>query len=168
VYMAKADKQVIINFIIGCLRKGESRAAILGKVGKKWETSRTTFDRLLKTAKEEQNQTQQVIKKAKAALDIEIELQSHAELIADVHERKQTLTKIMRGQIQLTKPMVVNGILELVPVVPDWGERRSAISELNRKYFINRPGHSCKQIPVTFCIFFPQTFQLIAFMPWDI
>jgi len=32
----------------------------------------------------------------------------------------------------LTKPMVVNGDLQLIPVVPDWMDRRNAIAELNK------------------------------------
>ena len=32
-------------------------------------------------------------------------------------ERMQILTQIARGEIQLTKPMVVDGIVELIPVI---------------------------------------------------
>lgn len=52
--------------------------------------------------------------------------------IADANERMVTLTKIMRGEIPLTKPMVVDGAIELVPVVPNWSDRMDAIDKLNK------------------------------------
>lgn len=52
--------------------------------------------------------------------------------IADVNERMVILTKIMRGEIPLIKPMVCDGMIEEIPIVPDWSERRAAIAELNK------------------------------------
>ena len=52
--------------------------------------------------------------------------------IAERNERMVTLTKIMRGEIPLTKPMVVDGQIELVPVVPNWSDRMDAIDKLNK------------------------------------
>lgn len=52
--------------------------------------------------------------------------------IASVAERKGILTKIARGEIPLTKPMVCNGKIELVDVVPDYMDRKNAIAELNK------------------------------------
>lgn len=47
-------------------------------------------------------------------------------------ERMQTLTDIARGKIQLQKPMVCDGQIELIDVVPAWSDRRDAIAELNK------------------------------------
>lgn len=47
-------------------------------------------------------------------------------------ERMQILTQIARGEIPLTKPMVVDKIIEEVDVVPDWMDRKNAIAELNK------------------------------------
>lgn len=47
-------------------------------------------------------------------------------------ERQEILTQIALGQIPLKKPMVCDGKIELIDVVPDWMDRKSAIAELNR------------------------------------
>lgn len=52
--------------------------------------------------------------------------------IADANERMVILTKIMRGEIPLVKPMVCDGVIEEISIVPDWSDRRAAIAELNK------------------------------------
>lgn len=52
--------------------------------------------------------------------------------IADKAERMEILTQIMRGQIPLKKPMVCDGVIEEIDVVPDWMDRKNAIAELNK------------------------------------
>lgn len=52
--------------------------------------------------------------------------------IMGVYERKSVLTQIARGQIPLSKPMVVDKEIRLVEFVPDWSDRRAAIAELNK------------------------------------
>lgn len=52
--------------------------------------------------------------------------------IASIQERMVILTKIARGEIPLTKPMVCDGVIEMVPVIPDWMDRNKAIAELNK------------------------------------
>ena len=52
--------------------------------------------------------------------------------VATVAERMQILTQIARGEIPLYKPMVCDGVIENVPVVPDWMDRKNAIAELNK------------------------------------
>lgn len=49
-----------------------------------------------------------------------------------VEERKEVLSQIARGEIPLKKPMVCDGDIVEVPVVPDWMDRRNAIAELNK------------------------------------
>lgn len=130
--MASASKTIIIDFIVSCLEKGEQRATILAKVVKKWQISSRTFDRLLQTASQQHTATQASIKKAKAAIDILNGVEERTRQIADVTERKEILTKIVRGQIPLSKPMVVKGKLKMVKTVPDWMDRKAAIAELNK------------------------------------
>lgn len=130
--MAKANKQVIIDYIVSCLEKGEQRGDILVKAGKKWGISKSAFDRWLKIAKDQHKGTQEAIKKAKATIDIENGIKERYRQIADVGERKEILTKIVRGQIPLTKPMIVKGRIRHIKTVPDWADRRAAIAELNK------------------------------------
>lgn len=130
--MASANKIVIIDFIVSCVEKGEQRGTILSKVVKKWQISDRTFDRFLKTASEQHQETQSAIKKAKEAIDIQNCVSQRSKQIADVTERKEILTKIIRGQIPLTKPMIVKGRIRHIKTVPDWADRKAAIAELNK------------------------------------
>ena len=52
--------------------------------------------------------------------------------IISVARRMEILSDIAEGKIPLTKPMVCDGVIEIVPVVPDWMDRKSAIAELNK------------------------------------
>lgn len=52
--------------------------------------------------------------------------------IMSVAERMGVLTQIARGEIPLKKPMVCDGIIQEVDVVPDWMDRKNAIAELNK------------------------------------
>jgi hypothetical protein len=55
-----------------------------------------------------------------------------AEEIMGVQERMAILTKIARGSIPLIKPMVCDGSIHDIEVVPDWMDRKNAIAELNK------------------------------------
>lgn len=47
-------------------------------------------------------------------------------------ERMIVLSKIARGEIPLKKPIVCDGTIEEIEVVPDWMDRKNAIAELNK------------------------------------
>ncbi|MDB5200570.1 MAG: hypothetical protein JWO92_2533 [Chitinophagaceae bacterium] len=130
--MLKPNKQVQIDFIIDRLKLGYDRGKILSKFVKKWHMSDRSFDRLLKQAKTEYSVLQRRLKKVKNDLDLQDGIEQHKKLIADANERKEILTKILRGQIPLNKPMVVDGLIQTVEVVPDWMDRKNAIAELNK------------------------------------
>jgi len=131
--MAKADKQVIIDAIIKEIEKGEGRGKVLGKIGKKWEISRTTFDRIWKTANEQQKERQ---RKAKDAAD-EAYIQASADaakvVVMSSQERKEMLSKIARGELTLlvSDPKEPAKLIE-VPAMVENLERIKAISELNK------------------------------------
>ena len=130
--MVKPQKQTIIDFIISCLKKAEDRKVILSKVVKKWQTNVRTFDRLLKIAKEQHSEAQELIKKELLELDKQNAIEERKSQIADELERKEILTKIMRGEIKLKKHIVCDGIIQEKEVVPDWTDRKNAIAELNK------------------------------------
>ena len=52
--------------------------------------------------------------------------------LMSVARRMEILSDIAEGKIPLNKPMVCDGVIELVPIVPDWMDRKSAIAELNK------------------------------------
>lgn len=55
-----------------------------------------------------------------------------ADEVMGVAERMSILSKIARGEIPLKKPMVCDGVIEEIEVVPDWMDRKNAIAELNK------------------------------------
>lgn len=121
-----------IEFIKTCLRNGLQRKAIMGKFGKKWEDiSRTTFDRRLKAASQAMQKEVSAIKKGTRNI-IDKEIEARKEKIMGALERQEVLTAIARGEIPLQKPMVCDGLIQKIEVVPDWMDRKNAIAELNK------------------------------------
>lgn len=130
--MAKASKQVQIDFIISCLENGEQRGGILIKAGKKWGISKSSFDRLLKIAKDQHAEKQQAIKEKLMAIDTAAAIESRKKAIMTSDERKELLTKIANGQLKIKKLFVVNGKIKEHLSEPDHTDRKNAVAELNK------------------------------------
>ena len=130
--MAKPSRQTIIDAFIKEIELGKTRAMVLGKFGKKWEISRTTFDRIWKIANEQQAERQQKAKEAADKVYIKQAEKAAHEAVMTTIERQQILTQIARGEIPLKKAMVVDGEIQYIEVVPDWMDRKNAIAELNK------------------------------------
>jgi hypothetical protein len=126
------NKQIQIDFIISCIKKGESRAIILRKAEKKWEISRSSFDRILKTAKEEHAKAQQSLKAELEKVEKHAAVAAKKKEILTAQERKVVLSKIATGTIKLTRWWVGKGYEISKTVVPNYSERIAAISELNK------------------------------------
>ena len=136
--MIKPHKQIQIDFVISCLQKGEQRGKILAKFVKKWQTSERGFDRVWKIAKQQHTDNQQLIKEKLAAIDIAAATNARKKAIMTADERKEYLTKIILGEIQvpyqevkwnpLTKEFETIDFVELA----NHSTRISAISELNK------------------------------------
>lgn len=130
--MAKTSEVAHIEFIKDFLRKGEKRKTILANFSKKWQkVSVRVFDCRLKEAK---GQLQVEIKQieSETSISVQKEIESRKSKILTVIERMEILSSIARGEIPLKKPMVCDGAIELIEVVPDWMDRKSAIAELNK------------------------------------
>jgi hypothetical protein len=136
--MPKSNKQVIIDFIVTCLKNGEQRGNILVKAGKKWGTSKSAFDRLLKIAKEQHTKEQEALKTELAEVDKQAAIKVRKKQIMTANERKVLLTKLANGQIKIsrkewkwnseTKKFQLLSYTDL----PNHAARTSAISELNK------------------------------------
>lgn len=129
--MPTPSKQHIIDAIIKQIRAGKDRGKVLAKIGKEWQLSQRTFDRLWKTANEQHAELQHKARDAANKAYVDAMADAAKQAVMSEQERKEVLTKIARGLIPLTKPMVVDGLLEHVPVVPSWMDRKNAIAELN-------------------------------------
>lgn len=130
--MPKQSKQVIIDAIIKGIEQGKSRAQLLGTIGKKWEISRTTFDRHWKTANEQHVIKRDSIKEQLVKVDIEAAIEARKKAIMTADERKEYLTKIINGEAKVKKPFVVSGKIMEYPAEPDASDRIRAIAELNK------------------------------------
>lgn len=130
--MPKPDKQYIIDFIISCIEKGEQRGNILVKAGKKWGTSKSAFDRMLKIAKEQHTERQQAIKSKLAIVDEQSAIEARKKAIMTADERKELLTKIANGEIRIKKPFVIAGKIMEYPAEPDHADRMKAMAELSK------------------------------------
>lgn len=130
--MAKVNEVAHIEFIKDLLRNGEERKTILAKTSKKWQKlSVRSIDRLIRNAKDAlRSEIEQIETKTQESINKEVE--SRKSKILTVIERMEILSAIAKGEIPLTKPMVVDKNIENVPVVPDWMDRRAAIAELNK------------------------------------
>lgn len=121
-----------VEFITNCLRNGLERKEILQRFTETYKNkSIKTFDNRLKVAREQMKGEIKDIE-ARTELSITNEVEARKLRIMTVAERIDILTKIAFGEIPLNKPMVCDGVIQLVPVVPDWTDRRGAIAELNK------------------------------------
>ena len=93
--------QIITDYIVGCLKKGMSTGKIVAEVGRKWHKSERSAARLLKVAKEQHTAEQSVIKKAVAEVDKQAAIEARKKAIMTADERKEILTKIVNGHIDI-------------------------------------------------------------------
>lgn len=116
------------------LGKSGSEAYSIAFKSKNEGSSKVSASRLLKSQeiKDEIKRLQEENRAIALATKTEAAKQLAPNSIADVAERMQVLTQIMRGEIPLKKPMVCDGVIELIDVVPDWMDRKAAIAELNK------------------------------------
>lgn len=128
----KPNKQTYIDFILIELEKGIGYNDCLVLIGSKWKLPPTTYSRYWKTANEQHRIKQELIKKELTVISIDAEKERLKKAILSRDERMEILTKIAKGEIPLTKPIVCDGIIQKVIVVPNWMDRKNAISELNK------------------------------------
>lgn len=127
----KPAESAQIEFIKDKLRNGLARKDILQEFTEIYKTSVKTFDSRLKIASEAIRAESAKITEASEAY-ISKEVEGRKLKLMSVAERMDVLSKIANGEIPLQKPMVCNGLIELVEVVPDWTDRKNAIAELNK------------------------------------
>ena len=106
--MPKPSKQIIVDAIIKEIEQGKTRAQTLGKIGKKWEISRTTFDRHWKTANDTQKERQARASKAADKAYIE----TKAESVKTGLKSKLEKQLHIQEQINAIQSDIDRGILE--------------------------------------------------------
>jgi len=145
--MAKPQKQIIIDAIVKYIEKGTKYGTILAQSVTKWHISKRTFDRYWKEAQQQHIVKQQGIKEAVAIVEVEKAIEARNKEILTAQERKELLTEIALGKIEIPtkeakwdseqKKFVMLPVLNL----PDHAVRIRAITELNKMdgdYAVNR------------------------------
>lgn len=128
----KSDHIKEIEFVKNLLRKGKDRKFILQEFTNTYKgRSVKTFDNRLKIAREQIQVEFKTIEK-RTELGIAKEVEERKLKAMTLAERVDILSKIANGEIPLTKPLVCNGKIELIDVVPDYADRKNAIAELNK------------------------------------
>jgi len=136
--MPKADKQIIIDFIIKGIEEGKPRGTLLSTTVKKWQMSDRTFDRHWKIANAQHVIRQEALKKELAEVDKQAAIEARKRAIMSAEERKEYLTKLINGKIKVPytevkwdavqKKFVTIKFVELAT----HSSRISAIAELNK------------------------------------
>lgn len=136
--MAKPGRDFIVEAIVKQLEQGISFDTCLKLSATKWNLTRSTFIRRWKEAGLQHTAAQQAIKAALANDHTVQALQAAKEAIMTAAERKEYLTRIVKGEVTTTlKKPFWNPVLEKMTMVPvenpaDMMERLRAIAELNK------------------------------------
>lgn len=126
------SKQTIIDQIIKDIELGAERGSVIAKYCKKLQKSARTVDTLWKKANEQHRERRELIKTQLAALDTEKALEARKKEIMTAEDRKEYLTRIIKGELRIAKAFVIAGEIVEHPAEPDAGDRLKAIAELNK------------------------------------
>ncbi len=127
-----------VKFIADLLRTGTAYTSILAQFGNKWhKLSKRTFDRRYKVAEKAISKEQANIQ-AQAEHEVAKEVKALKTKILTAIERKELLTQIAKGDIEIptkeAKWDSVQGKFVMIPAaeLPDHAARIRAIAELNK------------------------------------
>jgi hypothetical protein len=130
------DKKV--EFIALLLDQGQTRKEIMAKYAKRWQSSSSTFDRVLKKANLLNDKKHIIASKIADEQYISLTKDKAIEAIMCSMQRKEYLTKLIKGEIKIpTKRSYYNPVsksfeTETVSVEADANARIKAIAELNK------------------------------------
>lgn len=94
--------------------------------------AKTGGSKLAKKYAKEISEAQQLNKEIVEQANVNAIVKTSEMRIISAARRMEILSDIAEGLIPLNKPMVCDGVIELVSIVPDWTDRKNAIAELNK------------------------------------
>ena len=128
----KPNKENIITEILIEIERG-SGFSICQEVFKlNWGLSETTFQRYWKIASETYRKQQLSHQCTLGGLALAEKINSFKKAIIDKQERMEILTRIARGEIEVTKHIVCDKYVQEFDVLPALNDRKNAIAELNK------------------------------------
>lgn len=102
----KPNKENIITDILVELERGAERGSCLAKMGKKWQVSNRTFDRLWKSANERYKQNQLATQKAIADISLEAEKKRFKKAILTKDESLALLSEMATSKTEKSSDRV--------------------------------------------------------------
>jgi len=130
--MAKAAAHVIISAILEEIKQGKRSSEIFKIINKRFGTKNNLFYKYFKQAEDDFFKTNRRLKKKIEEVDTILALESHKRDIMRSDERKEFLTKVVRGKLTIKKLYFSAGLFEEKDVHPDFKERLAALAELNK------------------------------------
>lgn len=130
--MAKAAAHVIISAILEEIKQGKRSSEIFKIINKRFGTKNNLFYKYFKQAEDDYFKANRRLKKKIEDIDTILAVESHKRDIMRSDERKEYLTKVIRGEIAIKKLIIVAGVIEYHDISPDHKERIAALAELNK------------------------------------
>lgn len=134
----KPNKQIIIDAIIKEIKLGKGFKAVFEVIRSKSKLAESTFASYWKIANKQHSSVQQAIKDQLAKISTEAAIDADRMAIMTANQRKEYLTKIINGSIEITQKQMWfdrdEGKMKIIPISnpPNIAERIRAIAELNR------------------------------------
>ena len=121
-----------VSSIAKDLALGKDRQFLLGKYGKKWGASRTTIDRYIQEAQKEATEIQQATSNELRGNSVEEAKKAFTGEILSKLQKQDILRKIMLGELECEKIIIVGGKAEKIKTKPDQVDIMKAIDLDNK------------------------------------
>lgn len=128
----KPNKENIITEILIEIEKGTNYTQCSNLFEILWSLPTSTFKRYWKIASDRFRERQQHIQNELTGVALELEKEALKKAILTKHERMEILSEIARGEMEMTKYIVCDGVIQEREIDPMWKDRKDAIAELNR------------------------------------
>lgn len=128
----KPNKENIITEILIEIEKGFGFNHCQDVFGLNWALPPTTFKRYWKIASQRYREQQLANQNILAGISLEAEKERLKKAILTKDERMEILSQIARGEMEMTKHIVCDGVIQEREIDPAWNDRKNAIAELNK------------------------------------
>lgn len=128
----KPNKENIVIEMLHELERGITYKDCLALNDVVWQLPERTFCRYWSLASQRHGERQELIKKHLEDTLIQAEKERLKKAILTKEERMEILTEIAKGEITYNKEIITKMGTFIIEAVPDFSDRKNAISELNK------------------------------------
>jgi hypothetical protein len=130
--VAKPNKEKIVNEILFEMDLGITYVDCLALNQTKWRMPTSTFARYWKEALLRITALNELTQNAFNEIYVEGRKEALRRHVLTRLERQEILTAIAKGEILIEKPVVAEGMIQMIEVAPALADRKNAIAELNK------------------------------------